>query len=84
MTDGDDGAAGRDGDDNRLGAMQWHLQHNLYPPAPIDFAPACVEALEALEEGEEDREIDLGDRLLVGGERVVSAERLAEEFFLDR
>lgn len=41
--------------------MTWHLRSNHYPPHPSFMIPFALEAVEALNEEDEDRSIDLPD-----------------------
>lgn len=40
-------------------ALRWHLRHNHYPPVPDAMFDPCVAAIDAGNEGDFDREIDL-------------------------
>ena len=39
--------------------ISWHLQANHYPPIPQVMVSACVEAIDALKNGEPEREIQM-------------------------
>lgn len=40
-------------------SLHWHLRANHYPPVPIEMIPVCVEAIEACNEYDEERQIVL-------------------------
>lgn len=40
--------------------LSWHLQGNHYPPIPQAMIPACVQAIEAMKDGDAERRILLG------------------------
>jgi hypothetical protein len=40
-------------------ALRWHLQSNHYPPVPAAMFDPCVAAIEAANEDDYDRQIDL-------------------------
>ncbi len=56
-------------------ALRWHLNSNLYPPVPDAF-DLCKQALDALEEGDQ-------DRLLTDGDLEVRAYQLVSVLHLD-
>jgi hypothetical protein len=39
--------------------LSWHLSSNHYPPVPQFMVPVCIEAIEAYNAGEYDKEIAL-------------------------
>jgi hypothetical protein len=39
--------------------ISWHLQGNHYPPIPQVMVDACVQAIEALKDGDANREIPM-------------------------
>jgi len=40
-------------------AMAWHLQVNHFPAVPSEMIPVCIEAVEAVNDYDEDRQIEL-------------------------
>lgn len=44
-------------------ALETHLLHNHYPPLPLSLIDACMEAIEAGNEGDWDRIIDLPEEI---------------------
>jgi len=44
-------------------ALTWHLQHNHYPPIPLMMIPIAQQAIEAANEHEWDREIEMPDEV---------------------
>jgi hypothetical protein len=40
-------------------AMAWHLQGNHYPPVPSSMVDPCLDAIEACNNGDPERKIDL-------------------------
>lgn len=38
-------------------SLEWHLVANHYPPLPVTLVPICVQAIEAANEEDWDREI---------------------------
>ncbi len=40
-------------------AMAWHLGVNHFPPVPSEMIPVCIEAIEAVNDYDNDREIAL-------------------------
>lgn len=43
-------------------AMSWHLQHNHFPPVPTSMIDVCIDAIDAANEGDWDRLIDLPEQ----------------------
>lgn len=64
-------------------ALTWHLQHNHYPPVPMDMVPVCVAAIEAIEDDEPERLIDLPDGITYRGLTLAPAYAIAEQHHLD-
>lgn len=40
-------------------ALAWHLRANHYPPIPLEMVGVCVEAIQAVNEYDENREVEL-------------------------
>lgn len=69
-------------------ALIWHLQSNHYPPHPAFMVPVCLEAIEAAQDEEWDRSIDLPDRdgfqvTWQDGRTSIKVWEAIEEFHLD-
>lgn len=65
-----------------------HLRGNLYPPVPLFMVDPCIEAINAYDDGDYDREISLPDGVLykhglttAPAHAIISNNRL--EAFLD-
>jgi hypothetical protein len=65
------------------GAISLHLTSNHYPPVPTSMVAPCVEAIEAINEGDSDRLITLPDGVYWRGEEEAPAWALAEAHHLD-
>jgi hypothetical protein len=39
--------------------ISWHLQANHYPPIPTVMVPVCIQAIDALKDGDAEREIPM-------------------------
>lgn len=39
--------------------LSWHLSGNHYPPIPQVMIPVCIQAIEAMKDGDTDREIPM-------------------------
>lgn len=63
------------GDINRAQALSWHLTSNHYPPVPEFMVPVCEAAIDAYNEGEPDRLINLPEGVSYRG--VISAPAIA-------
>lgn len=61
---------------NTDAALDWHLQSNHFPPVSLAFKPACIEAIQACDQGEAEKEITLPNG------RVKSAFEIVEELHL--
>lgn len=65
-------------------ALSVHLSSNHYPPVPQDMVPVCIAAIEAGNEGEWDRLIDLPEGVeYKDGRTAVEASVLIESLHLD-
>lgn len=65
-------------------ALGWHLQSNHYPPVPSIMIPVASAAIDAANEGETDRLIELPDNVeFRDGRTAVEAWRIIESFHLD-
>ena len=62
--------------------MTQHLLYNHYPPVHLGFIPSCIEAIQAVEDGEYRKQITMmNGKTLTAGE-IVNGLHL--EFFVDR
>lgn len=41
--------------------LAWHLRSNHYPPVPLEMVPVCIEAIQAYNEEDYEKPIDLPD-----------------------
>lgn len=64
-------------------ALSWHLQSNHYPPVPQSMVPVCLAAIDAINEGEFYRAIDLPDGILWRGESAAPAWAVVEGHHLE-
>lgn len=68
--------------------MAWHLTGNFYPPIPTSMVQPCIDAIQAFEDGDYDRQISLPDAITWKGKAwstayaIVDAHRL-EPFIQD-
>ena len=58
-------------------ALGYHLKANHYPPVSGDFIPACKKAIEAGNNGEQDKEIEMCNG------KILTASRIIEGLHLD-
>lgn len=69
-------------------ALDWHLQHNHYPPVPLTMKPVCTAAIEAGNEEDWDREIELPEGCSFQGNSTAPAHEIISghhlESFLDQ
>jgi hypothetical protein len=61
-------------------AVRWHLQGNLYPRVPVVMADAAIEAIEAVQAGDDARMIELppGATLEATGAHAMTAGDIVE------
>lgn len=64
-------------------ALRWHLQSNHYPPVPAAMYEPCVAAIDAANEGDYDRAIDLTDIASYKGGNSAPAWAIIEGHHLD-
>jgi len=65
-------------------ALGWHMKSNLFPPPPSFMIPVAAAAIDAANEGETDRLIELPDGVeFRDGRTAVEAWRIIESFRLD-
>ena len=63
--------------------IEWHLQGNHYPPVPKSMVKPCIEAIDAGNEGDWDREISMPDGVLYRGLTKAPAHAIIEAHHLD-
>lgn len=64
-------------------ALHWHLQHNHYPPIPVGMIPVAKAAIEALNEDDCERDIELPEGVMFrDGSTSVPAWQIAESMHL--
>lgn len=63
--------------------IAWHLTANHYPPVPTSMVPVCVEAIDACNEGDFDRLIDLPEGISWRHQSHAPAWAIAESHHLD-
>lgn len=64
-------------------AMTWHLQHNHYPPVPLAMVAPCLDAVDALNDDDVDREISLPDGVTYRDATTAPAWAIADAHHLD-
>ena len=64
-------------------ALSWHLTSNHFPPVPVTMVQPCIEAIDAFNEGESDRLIDLGGVSLWRGQTAAPAWAIIEGHHLE-
>ena len=65
-------------------AMHWHLQHNHYPPVPVEMVPFCVGIVEGVQNDTLglDDDVDLPTGVLCQGKVSVVVRNVMEAFHL--
>lgn len=64
-------------------AIGMHLQNNHYPPIPLSMVDSCIEAIDAGNEGDIDREIKMPEGVTYRGETTAPAWAIIEQHHLD-
>lgn len=64
-------------------AISWHLQANHYPPAPTSMIVVCVEAIEAANQNDWHKQIELPDGITHDGKTSAAVWILVRSFHLD-
>lgn len=64
-------------------ALSWHLQSNHYPPVPQSMIPVCIAAIDAINEDDSSRSIELPASVHWRGEDFAPAWAIAEAHHLD-
>jgi hypothetical protein len=63
-------------------ALHWHLTSNHYPPVPASMVDVCVEAIEAVCDGEDDFEVELPEQITYRGRSTAPASAIVENYHL--
>jgi hypothetical protein len=63
--------------------LGYHLRANHYPPVPHEMVPVCIEAIEAYNSGEHDKEIDLPEATTWRNKNFAPAWAIIEGHHLD-
>lgn len=64
--------------------LEYHLQHNHYPPVPLSMVPVCEQAIaEANDNGDPFMQIDLPEGITYKGETAAPVHALIEQHHLD-
>ena len=62
--------------------LEWHLQHNHFPPVPVSMVAACVAAIEAYWDDDTERLISLPEGVGYKGMTAAPAWAIAEQHHL--
>ena len=71
------------GADNIEQALAWHLQSNHFPPIPTTMVKPCLEAIDAVNEGDYTKQISLPEGVGYRGLTVAPANVIVEQHHLD-
>lgn len=64
--------------------LSWHLSSNHYPPVPTAMVPTCVKAIEACNEGDSERRIELPEGIAYkDGTNTAPAGTIVDALHLD-
>jgi len=58
--------------------LSWHLTGNHYPPVPTSMIEPCIQAIEAVREGDSEREIALPEGVSWRGRETALAYAIVE------
>lgn len=64
-------------------AIAWHLTSNHYPPVPEAMVDPCLDAIEAYDDGDVERLIELPDPITYKNRSVAPAWAIVEQHHLD-
>lgn len=64
-------------------ALRWHLISNHYPPAPLSMMGPCKSAIEACNDDDGQREIQLPEGVSWRGHNTCTAWAIVEGYHLD-
>lgn len=59
------------------------LRSNHYPPVPVSMVPVCIEAIDAANEGDWNRDIDLPEGVMFRGLTTAPASAIVEQHHLE-
>jgi len=63
--------------------LSWHLTGNHYPPVPTSMIEPCIQAIEAVREGDSEREIALPEGVSWRGRETAPAYAIVEAHHLE-
>ena len=63
--------------------LSWHLTSNHYPPVPTSMIDPCIQAIEAVREGDHEREIALPEGISWRGMNAAPAHAIVIGHHLD-
>lgn len=63
--------------------IEWHLNYNCYPPVKSDLIGACVEAIQAIKDQDENKLIDLPSDITWRNQNSAPAIEIATGFHLE-
>jgi len=63
--------------------LSWHLTGNHYPPVPTSMIEPCIQAIEAVREGDSEREIALPEGVSWRGRETAPANAIVEGHHLE-
>ena len=64
-------------------ALRWHLQVNHYPPIPTEMVAVCIEAIQAVNDYDENREVELPAGVTYKGSPTAPAHAIVTGHHLD-
>jgi hypothetical protein len=64
-------------------SIGYHLQANHYPPVPASMVPVCIEAINAYNDGEYHRELELPEGVLWRNQTEAPAWAIIQSHHLD-
>lgn len=68
---------------SRRQGLKWHLQHNHFPPVPLEMVEVCEEAIDRAEDGEWTEPVTLPDGVTYRGRSIAAAHVVVERFHLE-
>ena len=63
--------------------IKMHLRTNHYPPVPESMVPVCLDAIDAANEGDWNRDIDLPEGVMFRGLTTAPADAIVEQHHLE-
>lgn len=63
--------------------LSWHLQSNHYPPVPLSMIPVCKAAIDAGNEEDWDKQIELPEGVSYRGSKTAPASVIIEQHHLE-